>query len=141
MTPFDFVNSINSSAKKDILAESEASETDYVPFVSNKTFSYFPETILFANQMNQLHYLDKKLQYHYLLNTVRPGKRFTKWLKQGGVEDLDAVKEFYGYNTTKARTALSILSSQQIHYIKQKLQRGGNDDKFRKSTRSEVDDR
>ena len=138
MTPFDFVNSINSSKKPDLLSDPEVAESEYVPFVVNKSLSYFPETVLYANQMNLFHQTDKKLQYHYLLNTVRPGKRFAKWVKQDNVEDIEAVREFYGYSTDKARQALSILSSQQLHYLKQKLQRGGNDDKTRVASRGKT---
>lgn len=128
MNPFDFVNSINST-KKDLLADPEVSETSYVPFVINKSLSYFPETILLANDMNKSH-IDSKLQYHYLLNTVRPGKRFAKWVKKDDTESIELVKLFYGYSTEKAQQALTVLSQENLHYIKQKLQRGGNDDKI-----------
>ena len=122
MNPFDFVNSINQT-KKDLFADGEVSESEYVPFVVNKALSYFPETILHANEMNRAG-IDNKLQYHYLLNTVRPGKRFAKWVKRENLEDLECVKEYYGYSTDKALQALTILTSDNIHHIKQKLQRG-----------------
>lgn len=129
MTPFDFVNTINTS-KKDLLAEEGVSETEYVPFVVNRALSYFPETILHANEMNRAG-IDNKLQYHYLLNSIRPGKRFAKWVKRDNVEDVEVVKQFYGYSTDKALQALTILSTENLHYIKQKLQRGGENDKTR----------
>lgn len=129
MTPFDFVNSINQN-KKDLLADGDVSESEYVPFVVNKALSYFPETILHANEMNRAN-IDNKLQYHYLLNSIRPGKRFAKWVKKDNVEDVEVVKQFYGYSTDKALQALTILSTDNLHYIKQKLQRGGENDKTR----------
>ena len=132
MTPFDFVNSINQS-KKDLMAEEDVSESEYVPFVVNKALSYFPETILHANEMNRAG-IDNKLQYHYLLNSIRPGKRFAKWVKRDNVEDVEVVKQFYGYSTEKALQALNILSIENLHYIKQKLQRGGENDKVRGSS-------
>lgn len=137
MNPFDFVNSINQS-KKDLMSDPEVSETDYVPFVVNRTVSYFPETILYANEINRYQFLDNKLQYHYLLNTIRPGKRFAKWVKREDVEDLDAVKQYYGYSTEKAQQALSVLTVDNLHYIKQKLQRGGNNDQTGNSRRGET---
>ena len=130
MSPFDFVNAINSS-KKDLLADPEVSETDYVPFVVNKSVSYFPETILHANQMNMFPLLDNKLQFHYLLNSIRPAKRFAKWVKREDMEDVEAVQLFYGYNIEKAKQALTILTADDLLIIKQKLQRGGNNDKNR----------
>jgi hypothetical protein len=129
LTPFDFVNSINQN-KKDLLADGDVSESEYVPFVVNKALSYFPETILHANEMNRAN-IDNKLQYHYLLNSIRPGKRFAKWVKKDNVEDVEVVKQFYGYSTDKALQALTILSTDNLHYIKQKLQRGGENDKTR----------
>ena len=129
MNPFDFVNSINQS-KKDLLEDPEVSETDYVPFVVNKALSYFPETLLYANEINQYPFIDNKLQYHYLLNTVRPGKRFAKWVKRENVEDIEAVKQFYGYNIEKAQQALRILTVDNLNYIKQKLQSGKNNDQI-----------
>ena len=140
MNPFDFVNSINYT-KKDLLSVSDVSETEYVPFVVNKAISYFPETILYANEMNKYSFLDNKLQYHYLLNTIRPGKRFAKWVKREDVEDLDAVKQYYGYSIEKAQQALSVLTVDNLHYIKQKLQRGGNNDQTGNSRRGETEKR
>jgi hypothetical protein len=125
MNPFDFVNSINYT-KKDLMKDPEVSETSYVPY---KALSYFPETIMYANEMNRMQ-ADGKLQYHYLLNTVRPGKRFAKWVKKDDTESIELVKLFYGYSTDKAQQALTVLSQENLHYIKQKLQRGGNDDKI-----------
>lgn len=137
MNPFDFVNSINQS-KKDLMVDPEVSETDYIPFVVNKALSYFPETILYSNQMNIFPLLENKLQYYYLLNTIRPGKRFAKWVKREDVENLDAVKQYYGYSTEKAQQALAILTIDNLHYIKQKLQRGGNNDQTGNTSRGEA---
>ena len=137
MTPFDFVNSINHT-KKDLFNDSETLESSYVPYVVNKSLSYFPETILFANDMNKSH-IENKLQYHYLLNTVRPGKRYAKWVKREDDSDREAIREFYGYNMEKTIQALQILTPEHISYIKQKLQRGGNDDQTRNTSRGKAE--
>ena len=139
MNPFDFVNSINSSKKEDLFKDPEVSETEYVPFLVNKSLSYFPETVLYANDLNKYPFVDNKLQYHYLLNTVRPGKRFAKWVKRGNMEDIEAVKQFYSYNTEKAQQALAVLTVDHLHYIKQKLQRGTNNDQTGNSSRSDAE--
>ena len=133
MSPFDFVNSVTHN-KKDLMTGTEndaLSEASYVPFVVNKALSYFPDTILHANEMNRVHALDNKLQYSYLLNSIRPAKRFAKWVKREDTESVEFVKEYYGYSTEKAQQALSLLTPENLHYIKQKLQRGGNNDKNR----------
>ncbi len=137
MTPFDFVNSVSHN-KQDLFKE-DISESDYIPFVVNKSLSYFVDTILYANEMNKVG-VDNKLQYHYLLNTIRPAKRFAKWVKRENIEDVAAVKQFYGYSTEKATQALTILSSDNLHYIKQKLQRGEDNDQTRIASRGETQD-
>ena len=133
MTPFDFVNSVSHN-KQDLFKE-DISESDYIPFVVNKSLSYFVDTILYANEMNQRGQLDNRLQYSYLLNSIRPAKRFAKWVKREDSNDLDAVKEYYGYSNEKASHALSILSSDELSMIKEQLQRGGVHESGRQSNR------
>ena len=122
-TPFDYVNSINDN-KKDLMVD-DIAEKGYVPFVVNRSLSYFPDTVLFANEMNRYGLLDKKLQYHFLINTVRKRKRFSKWAKPIVESDLEVVKEYYGYSNEKARQALTLLSKDQIIEIKKKVFKGG----------------
>lgn len=123
MNPFDFINAINKS-KEDLLKEPE-SEKHYPAYMVNKALSYFPDTILYANEINQYHHLDSKLQFHFFLNSIRPAKRFAKWVKKQEDNDITAIMEYYGYNPQKAENALSILSSEQLSIIKQKLEKGG----------------
>ncbi len=83
MKPFDYVNSINFT-KKNLMkntANDELAEKDYVPFLTNKSLSYFTDTLLYANEMNRYHFLDKRLQYEFYLNSIRKKKRFAKWAK------------------------------------------------------------
>ena len=124
MNVFDFVNAINTN-KKDFIKEDPDCERVYVPFVVNRALSYFPDTVLYANEINQYSFLDKELQNSYLLNTVRPSKRFAKWVKKQDSNDIEAVKQYYGYGNEKALEALSILSGEQLTIIKNKLAKGG----------------
>lgn len=125
MTPFDFVNSINIS-KKDLM-EDRTTERLYTPFVVNRSLSYFPDTIAYAQAMNCNGHIDNLLQYHYLLNSIRPSKRFSKWSKREENGDLDVVKQYYGYSNEKAIQALRVLTEHQLQQIKQKLERGGDE--------------
>lgn len=119
----EIIPSIQQSKK---VVVTEENESDYVPYVVNRSISYHLDMVMAANQMNQMPGLDPLLQYHYLLNTVRSYKRpFQKWQKRETVENLDAVKEFYGYSNEKAKEALSILSDAQIEQIKKNLNKGG----------------
>lgn len=123
MTPFDYLNAINHT-KQDIMHD-DIDEKQYVPFVINRSLSYFPDTVAVANEMNRYHHIDKKLQFHFLINIVRKRKRFSKWDKPELDSDIDVVKEYYGYSNEKARQALSLLSPSQIEEIKKKVSKGG----------------
>ena len=96
--------------------------------IVNKCLAPFPDTIQLVNEINQLHHLDKKLQFDFLINSLRPRKRYTPWMKAKKLENLEYVKEFYGYNNEKAKSALDILSDEQISAIKTKLNKGGRND-------------
>ena len=117
-----WLNSINLN-KENILDEDPTEK--YPAFVVNKCLSGSLDSVLFANEMNKSHFLDPKLQYDFLLNSLRKKRRFAPWLKKGKIDDIDAVKKYYGYSNEKAQQALRILTKEQITYIKQKLNTGG----------------
>ena len=121
----DYLNSINFT-KEYLMDDSDPLwEKKYAPFIINKCMSGFIDTIMFANEMNLNHSLPSRLQYDFLINTVRKRKRFSPWLKKDKVQNLDAVKSYYGYSNEKAQQALKILTKDQINYIKSKLEVGG----------------
>ena len=125
--PFDYVNSINQT-KKNLMRGTEndqLAEKGYNAFLSNRALSYHHDTVALANEMNLRSDLDKKLQYEFLLNTVRPKKRFAKWDKKEDHGDLAAIKEYFGYGESKALQALAVLTDDQIEKIKIKIQKGG----------------
>jgi len=125
--PFDYVNSINQN-KKNLMRDSEndtLSEKGYNAFIINKALSYFPDTLLHANLMNQYHQLDNRPQYEFLLNSIRPKKRFAKWVKDAGDKDLEIVCAYYQCNRNIGRDYLSLLSSEQINIMEQQLETGG----------------
>lgn len=127
MNPFDFVTDIN-LGKKDIITNSdnpELAERTYNPYLTNKSLSYFPDTVHYANEMNMHSDLNHKMQYSFLLNIVRKRKRFSKWHKTIDDENLQAVIDYYGYSVKKAKEALKILSDEQLLTIKVKLSKGG----------------
>ena len=123
ISPFDFVNAIHYT--KENLIVDDWSEKQYNPFVVNKSLSFGADTVIPANEMNSRPHLEKRLQFDFLINTIRPRKRFNKWLKAEKIEDLELVKQYYNYNTEKALQALRILSPEQINTIKERLNTGG----------------
>ena len=125
MTPFDFINAINLT-KKNLFAEDPQANKDYVPFIVNKGLSYFPDTILYANEMNRNSSIDKDWQFSFLLNSIPKKKRFSKWAKKDAeTESFHLVKEYFGYSDSKTHEALSVLSSDHLTMIKEKLYKGG----------------
>ena len=120
MNPFELIKSI-SNTKKDILEN----EKDYNAFMVNRGLSYFPDTVLYANEMNKFHHLDSRLQYHFLINTIRKRNRFSKWNKSIESDNISAIKKFYGYSNEKARDVLPLLSNENLKYIRGRIQYGG----------------
>jgi hypothetical protein len=124
MSPFDYVKEILQSKKQ--LIVDELTEKEYNPFIINRSLSYHKDCVLFANEMNRRHFIDKKLQNDFLLNTVRSQKRpFAKWVKAEKSEDLSCIKSFYGFSESKAREALRLLSKDQIQQLKEQTDTGG----------------
>lgn len=126
MNPFDYVKSITTT-KENLMRDSandELAEKEYHPFLVNKSLSYFPDTILHANLMNENYHLDNRPQYEFLINSIRSKKRFAKWIKDEETIDLDAICEYYKCNRTRGREYMLLLSVEQITKIKEKIQIG-----------------
>jgi hypothetical protein len=123
MNPFDFITAICDS-KKELITD-DITEKAYNPFMVNRSLSYHYDTVLLANEMNQRAFLDKKLQFDFLINTVRKKKRFAKWVKPISSDDLEVVKSYYGYSNEKARKVLPLLSDDQMGQLKQRIFKGG----------------
>jgi len=124
MSPFDFCNAINFD-KRDLF-EDPLAHKDYAPFLVNRSLSYFPDTVMYANAMNQSSMIDKEWQFQFLRHSIVKRKRFSKWAKKEIVsDDLAAVCDYYKYSTSKGIEALSLLSADQIQQIKQQMDKGG----------------
>ena len=123
----DYLNAINYTKEPLLDTEDDQWEKKYPPYIINKCIAPFPDSLMLVNEINQLHHLDKKLQQDFLINSLRARKRYTPWMKAKKLENLEYVKEYYGYNNEKAKSALDILNDEQISAIKTKLNKGGRD--------------
>ncbi len=124
MSPFDYVNAILQNKKK--LIVDELTEKSYAPFLVNRSLSYHKDCIFYANEMNRYHQIDKKLQNDFLINIVRSQKRpFAKWVKTEKSEDLECIKQIFGFSESKAREAFRLLSKEQIQKLKEQTDIGG----------------
>ena len=121
----DYLNSINFTKKDLMKSEDKDWVKKYPAFIINKILSGFQDTIMLVNEVNRNHFLDKDMQYWFLLNSIRSKKRFSPFLRANKLKDIEVVKEFYGYSNEKAKTVLDILTKDQLKLIKEKLYKGG----------------
>jgi len=123
MNPFEYLNDIT-YGKKGIMVD-DIAEKEYNAFIINRGLSMYSDTVLFANEMNIHHTLDHRLQYDFFINIIRKQKRWSKWIKPQEVENLELIKEYYGYSNEKAKSVLSLLNNDQISELKQRIYKGG----------------
>jgi hypothetical protein len=111
--------------KKQLIID-EVTEKGYEPFLTNRALSQHKDCVLFANEMNQRHHLDKKMQNDFLLNTVRSVKRpFAKWAKSEKNNDIECIKLVYGLSDSKALDVLRLLTKEQLQQLKEETFTGG----------------
>lgn len=125
MSFFDYLNAINTT-KKDLMKEDPLSVKDYVPFMINRGLSYFPDTIMYANEMNKYSSIPKDWQFAFYMHSIKPKKRFSKWHKKDqNSDDLNLIMKAYGYSAQKAAEALEILTDTQLNALRQSYTTGG----------------
>lgn len=120
----DWLNSINQT-KINLIDEHLELEKEYPPYIINRCFSGHIDCVMFANEMNQYHFIPKKMQYDFYINSLRKKKRFSPWIRKDTIKDIDCIKRYYGYSDEKAKQALKILTKEQINFIKSKFETGG----------------
>ena len=121
----EYLNAINFTKKNVMNSDDPMWEKKYPAFIVNKMLSGFSDTVMLVNEMNRNHFLDKDMQFQFLLNSIRSKKRFTPFLRANKLKEIECVKEYYGYSNDKAKTALDILTKDDIKLIKEKLYKGG----------------
>tara|TARA_B100001094_G_C18090295_1_gene750036 strand:+ start:427 stop:807 length:381 start_codon:yes stop_codon:yes gene_type:complete len=120
----DWLKSINET-KTNLVDNDSTIETKYPSYIVNRCMSGQIDTLMFANEMNINNHLDSKLQYDFLLYTLRKKKRFSPWMRKNELSNLSIVKEYYGYSDDKARQVLPLLTEDQLNIITRRLNTGG----------------
>ena len=120
----DWLNSINHT-KQNLIDEDPSVEKDYAPYIINRCLSGHIDSVIFSNEVNKYPNLDKKLQYDFLLNSLRKKKRFSPWFRKDQIKNLEIVNQYYGYNNEKAKQVLNILTKEQLSFIRDRLETGG----------------
>ena len=121
----DYLPAINHTKKNLMNSDDPMWEKKYPAFMVNKILSGFSDTIMLTNEMNRNHFLDRDMQFQFLLNSIRSKKRFTPYVRRSKIKDIECVKEYYGYSNEKAKSALDILTKEQLKLIKERLYKGG----------------
>ena len=121
----EYLNAINFTKKNIMDSDDTMWVKKYPAFIVNKLLSAFSDTIMFVNEMNRNHFLDKDMQFQFLLNSIRTKKRYSPFLRASKLKEIECVKEYYGYSNDKAKSALDILTKDQVKLIKEKLFKGG----------------
>ena len=121
----EYLNAINFTKKDLMKSEDDLWKKKYPAFIVNKMLSAFSDTIMLVNEMNRNHFIDKDMQFQFLLNSIRTKKRYSPFLRANKLKEIECVKEYYGYSNDKAKSALDILTKEQLNLIKERLFKGG----------------
>jgi len=126
MSPFEFINQIN-HGKTNLIDQTPEVEKEYKPFIVNRGLSFNHDTALYVNEMNFHSHLDSKLQFDFFLNTIRPKKRYGKWLKRKKEDNvvLELIKKYCKCSYAKARDYALLLNESQLDIIRQQIDIGG----------------
>jgi hypothetical protein len=125
-SPFTFINSIN--AKDDLTKTTEGTklvEKEYSPWLTNRAFSLYEDTIHYANAMNQHHGLESIMQYQFFINIVKKRKRYSKWFKYKAEAEVEAISEYYQCSLKRAKEIVSVLTDDQRKEIIKRIEKGG----------------
>jgi len=124
MSPFDFTKQIE-HGKKNLIDDNPELEKEYKPFIVNRALSFSYDMVLYANLMNEYNHLDSKLQFDFFLNSIRPKKRYSKWLKRENNEVLELIKDYYKCSYAKARDYVTLLNDSQLDILRKHSDKGG----------------
>lgn len=88
--------------------------SEYVPFLINRSMSYFPDTFWYAATMNRHGgIVPKETQYMYYLDSIPKRKRFSRWAKKNDDKLIKPIMEIYSCSEKKAFEYINILTEEQ----------------------------
>lgn len=126
MNVFDIVNSLSRFKDSEFNENDSEMEKQYIPYIVNRSFSYYPDTIIHANEMNQRALLPKRMQHDYYKYSLRARKRFSRWLKKDKNSDIELIQQYFGFSKKKAILALTILTQENLESIRAEMDQGGS---------------
>jgi hypothetical protein len=117
LSPFDFIKSV-SNTKKDLLKDNPDNGKAYKAYVINHGLSFYPDTVLIANEMNLYPEIPAESQYYYYMGAIRKGNRFSEWYKKKKDDDLDLIQKVYQVRRDVAKQYLKLLSKENLAELK-----------------------
>ena len=134
-SPFDFIKSI-SNTKNDMLKDNPDNERHYEAYIINKGLSYFPDTVLFANEMNLYPEIPAKAQYYYYMNSIRKGNRFSKWFKRDDDLDQKMIQKLYNVRPEIAKMYMKNISETDMKKLHELVETGNSKPKTSKKKKN-----
>ena len=121
---FDYVNDL-SYQKKRLIDEQPENEKEINQYLINRAFSFGPDTVMYANDMNKCGHITNSMFYEFYFHALRPAKRFNKWLKKPELEYVPMIQKLFNLSYKKAVDAVSVLTIEQLEEIRSELDEGG----------------
>ena len=128
LSPFDFIKSV-SNTKKDLMKDNPDNAKSYKAYVVNHGLSFYPDTVLIANDMNMYPDIPVESQYYYYMGAIRKGNRYSEWHKLKKNEDLDLVQKVYQVRREIAKQYLKLLSADALKQLRELTDTGENSTK------------
>lgn len=118
--PFDWVKAIG----EDKRSLYEEGRVDYNPFMVNRAFSYYPDTVFYAQDMNLRHHLDNDIQHSYLMGTIRRRRRFSKWAKPPPADPaLEAISRLFDCGLARAKSIARLLNEDDLEELRSSVEK------------------
>ena len=116
---FDYVKSIND--KKYIW--DNFSDKEFDPYIINLAFSYYLDTLFFANEMNKYPKLSNKQIYDFLYFGISKRKRWANWNKQdkNKQEIIRKLSEFYNISENEMSNIIRIIGDDKAKALIKKV--------------------
>lgn len=125
MDVFSFVESVCNSKQNLMVTLEDEQRYNACRFIFLKALSFYPDVILFVNEINARPGMSARMEYDFLLAMI-PSKprKSNKWSRKAAPSlYTDAVREYYGYNERKAEDAMKLLTIEQLAMIDTKTRK------------------
>lgn len=119
-TVFSFVKSINEHQYN---FEKEFDKSIYNTYVITQAFSYFPDTIFLANEMNLYPGISNEMHYDFLFYTIPKKKRFSQWFKLKKHNQATFLSEWFNVRYDKAVEIMNALGEEKVSKLIDEIQK------------------